>query len=178
MKSENRRLPRFASWIIKNLLPDYLGHTAVGDYEELYTRMVEHGSALKARIWLWRQIFSAILFSFFWGIVMLKNYIKVAFRNMYRHKGFSFINIAGLAIGMACAMLIFLWVQDELSYDRFHKDVEDIYRVAREVKQPGQTYHTIYTSAELCRVLRDEFPENSGGRCNQWPSSGFIQIWG
>ena len=159
MKSENRRLPRLASWIIKNLLPDYLGDTAVGDYEELYIRQVEQGSVLIARIWLWRQIFSALQFSFFWGVVMLKNYIKVAFRNMRRHKGFSFINIAGLAVGMACAMLIFLWVQDELSYDRFHKDVEDIYRVAREVHQPGQTYHTVYTSAELCRVLRDEFPE-------------------
>ncbi len=159
MKSKKTKLPRFASWTIKNLLPDYLGHTAVGDYEEVYVRTAEHESALKARIWLWRQIFSAILCSFFWGIVMLKSYIKVAFRNMYRHKGFSFINIAGLAVGMACAMLIFLWVQNELSYDRFHKDVEDIYRVAREVQQPGQTYHTHYTSAELCRVIRDEFPE-------------------
>ena len=78
---------------------------------------------------------------------------------MRRHKGFSFINIAGLAVGMACAMLILLWVQDELSYDRFYKDAENIYRVVREVREPGHTFHTIYTSAELCRVLRDEFPE-------------------
>lgn len=159
MKAKNRRLPGFASWAIKNLLPDFLGHTAVGDYEELYERMVEQGSVWKARIWLWRQIFSSIIFSFYWGFIMLKNYIKVAFRNMRRHKGISLINIAGLAVGMACAMLIFLWVQDELSYDRFHKDAESIYRVTREVKQPGQTFHTAYTSAELCRVIREEFPE-------------------
>ena len=159
MKSEKLKLPRFASWVIKNLLPDYLGHTALGDHEELFNRMVDQGSALRARIWLWRQIFSSFLFSFFWGLVMLKNYVTVAFRNMRRHKGFSFINIAGLATGMACAVLIFLWVQDELSYDRFHEDVEYIYRVVREVHQPGHTFHTTYTSAELCRVMRDEFSE-------------------
>jgi predicted permease len=159
MKLEKKNLPRLASWIIKNLLPGYLGHMALGDYEELYERMVEQESVGKARIWLWRQIFSSVLFSFYWAFVMLNNYIKVAFRNMCRHKGFSFINIAGLAVGMTCAMLILLWVQDELSYDRFHKDAENIYRVAREVQQPGQTFHTIYTSAELCRVLREEFPE-------------------
>ncbi len=60
---------------------------------------------------------------------MLKNYLKVALRNITRHKGYSFINIAGLAIGMACCILIMLWVQDELSYDRFHKNSDNIYRV-------------------------------------------------
>ena len=127
MKSEKTKLPGFASWVIKIMLPDYVAHSAVGDYEEVYARTIEQGSYLKAHIWLWRQIFSAIFCSFFWGFYMLKNYIKVAFRNMRRHKGYSFINIAGLAVGMACAMLIFLWVQDELSYYRFHEDAEDIY---------------------------------------------------
>lgn len=158
-QSGRKKLPRASIWIIKNLLPGYLGHTAVGDYEELYTRRIEQGSAGKARMWLWGQIVTSLFFSLFWGTVMLKNYIKVAFRNLRRHKGFSFINIAGLAVGMACAVLILLWVQDELSYDRFHEDVEHIYRVVREVHQPGHTFHTTYTSAELCRVMRDEFPE-------------------
>ena len=157
--SEKRKLPRFASWAIKHLLPSYLGHTALGDYEELYARMAEQESAWKARMWLWHQILSSLFFSIFWWIVMLRNYIKVAFRNMQRHKGFSFINIVGLAVGMACAMLIFMWVQDELSYDRFYEDAQYIYRVVREVHEPGHTYHTTYTSAELCRVMRDEFPE-------------------
>ena len=53
---------------------------------------------------------------------MLKNYLKIVFRNVLRNKVYSFINIVGLAIGMACSILIFFWVQDELSYDRFHKN--------------------------------------------------------
>lgn len=51
---------------------------------------------------------------------MFKNYLKVTFRNIFRHKGYSFINIAGLAIGIACCLIIALWVLDELSYDKFH----------------------------------------------------------
>jgi putative ABC transport system permease protein len=60
---------------------------------------------------------------------MLKNYFKVAFRTLWRSKGFSSINIAGLAIGMASAMLILLWVQNEISYDRFYEKTDRIYRM-------------------------------------------------
>ena len=60
---------------------------------------------------------------------MFKNYLKIAFRNIIRHKAFAAINIAGLAIGMACSIFILLWVQNELSYDRFHKNADEIYRI-------------------------------------------------
>ncbi|MCW3117165.1 MAG: hypothetical protein JWM28_1247 [Chitinophagaceae bacterium] len=60
---------------------------------------------------------------------MIKNYFKIAFRNIVRHKAFAAINIAGLAIGMSCSIMILLWVQNELSYDRFHKNANEIYRI-------------------------------------------------
>jgi len=60
---------------------------------------------------------------------MLRNYFKIAFRNIVRHKSFATINIAGLAIGMACSIFILLWVQNELSYDKFHKNAGTIYRL-------------------------------------------------
>ena len=60
---------------------------------------------------------------------MFKNYFKIAFRNIIRHKAYSAINIAGLAIGMASSILILLWVQNELSFDRFHKNAREIYRL-------------------------------------------------
>jgi putative ABC transport system permease protein len=60
---------------------------------------------------------------------MLISYIKIAFRNLLRHKAFSIINIAGLAIGMTCSIFIMLWVRDELSYDKFHKNADQIYRL-------------------------------------------------
>ena len=61
---------------------------------------------------------------------MLRNYFKIAFRNIVRHKAFATINIAGLAIGMACSIFILLWVQNELSYDKFHKNGDHIYRLS------------------------------------------------
>ena len=60
---------------------------------------------------------------------MFSNFLKTAFRNLLRHKIFSAINVAGLAIGMACTILILLWVQDELNVDTFHKNAAAIYRV-------------------------------------------------
>ena len=63
---------------------------------------------------------------------MLKNYLKIAFRNLMRNKIYSFINIAGLSIGLACAMLIILYVKDEVSYDRFHTNVQNIYRIVSQ----------------------------------------------
>ena len=60
---------------------------------------------------------------------MFRNYFKIAFRNIWRQKGFSLINIIGLAIGMACSIMILLWVQDETSYDQFHANANKLYRV-------------------------------------------------
>src|SRR5437763_12957348 len=63
---------------------------------------------------------------------MFKNYFTVALRNLLRNKIYAFINIAGLSIGLACAMLIILYVKDEVSYDRFHSNVGNIYRVVTQ----------------------------------------------
>src|SRR5215203_2301619 len=63
---------------------------------------------------------------------MFKNYFKTAFRNLARNKIYSFINIAGLSLGLACAMLILLYVKDEVSFDRFHNNVNNIYRIVTD----------------------------------------------
>jgi len=70
---------------------------------------------------------------------MFKNYFKTAFRNLARNKVYSFINIAGLSIGLACAMLIMLYVKDEVSFDRFHKNINNIYRIAAKSEHDGKT---------------------------------------
>lgn len=91
---------------------------------------------------------------------MLKNYIKIAFRNITRHKIYSFINIVGLAVGMAACILIFLWVQDELSYDRFHENADNIYRVVENQYYSGQEpFPVAVTPAPLAEYLKNEYPE-------------------
>jgi putative ABC transport system permease protein len=92
---------------------------------------------------------------------MWKNHFRIAFRNLRKHKGYSFINIAGLAIGIACCLLILLLVREELSFDRFHEHKDQIYRVI--VQQPGQYYmgtdYLAVTPAPLAHALKEEFPE-------------------
>jgi predicted permease len=87
---------------------------------------------------------------------MLRSYLKVAIRNLQRHKGFSFINIFGLAIGMACSILILLWVQDELSYDRFHTNADHIYRINASL--PEFDLHAGITSAPLAQAVMTQIP--------------------
>ncbi len=90
---------------------------------------------------------------------MLKNYIKIALRNFLKHKGFSFINIFGLAIGVACCVLIVLFVLDEVSYDRYHEKADKIYRVGIRGFVNNNLFHGVVTCAPMAQTLVDEFPE-------------------
>ncbi|MBN2602266.1 MAG: ABC transporter permease [Candidatus Marinimicrobia bacterium] len=90
---------------------------------------------------------------------MLRNYLKIALRNIQRHKGYSFINIFGLAIGLTCCLLILLWVQDELSYDKFHTQAANIYRVEQEQNYSGKLYHVNVTPYPCAPVWKEEIPE-------------------
>ncbi len=90
---------------------------------------------------------------------MFKNYLKIALRNLIKYKGYSFINIVGLAIGMACCILILLYVQDELSYDRYHQNADRIFRVERAGVFQGTEYHTANTAHPYGAALVRDYPE-------------------
>jgi len=92
---------------------------------------------------------------------VLRNYIVIAVRNIRRHKGNAFINITGLAVGMATCILIMLWVVDELSYDRFHKDADHIYRLCHELTMGGTTIHTPTGSDPMAPAIQAICPEVS-----------------
>ena len=91
---------------------------------------------------------------------MFKNYFKVAWRSLLKYKGFSFINIFGLATGMACSLLIFLFVKDELSYDRYHKDAGRVYRVVKDfINDDGSRIPDATSPAALAPAMQREIPE-------------------
>jgi putative ABC transport system permease protein len=90
---------------------------------------------------------------------MLKNYLKVAFRNFSKHKSFSAINIAGLAAGLAACLLILLYLQDESSYDRFHEHAGRIYRLIDDVDIESESRHFSAVSAPMGPALAREYPE-------------------
>src|SRR5450432_3260793 len=90
---------------------------------------------------------------------MIKNYFKTAFRNLLRNKGFSLINICGLAIGMASAMLILLWVKNEMSYDRFYTKTTRIYKVYNRDNVNGQLEALEQTPTVMASSLKHDYPE-------------------
>ena len=90
---------------------------------------------------------------------MITNYLKIAFRNLIRNKTFSFINIAGLAVGLACTMLILLWISDEISYDKYLPDSENIYRVNSRYKIGGNDFDSPLSSDMMGQTLKKDYPE-------------------
>ena len=90
---------------------------------------------------------------------MIKNYLKIAFRNLIRHKGYSFMNIAGLAIGMTCCLLLLLYVQDELGYDKYHEKADRIYRFVTDWESKDQTFPNALSSAPMAPQLLSDFPD-------------------
>jgi putative ABC transport system permease protein len=92
------------------------------------------------------------------GYTMFKNYLKIAIRSFLKYKGHSIINIIGLSIGIASCLLLLLWIQDELSYDRYHKKAERIYRVAFQSEYQGKIKRSASSPKPLGPALIREFP--------------------
>ena len=90
---------------------------------------------------------------------MLKNYIIIAVRNLLKHKAFSFINIAGLSIGISCCLLLALYVQDEMSYDKYHNKVDDVYRIITEFHMEKGLDRLRTASPPIALAMRDDLPE-------------------
>jgi ABC-type antimicrobial peptide transport system permease subunit len=93
------------------------------------------------------------------AILMFTNYLKVAFRNLWKNKGFSIINITGLAVGMASAILILLWIQNELSYDGFHEKKARIYEAWNRAEFSGELHCWNTTPKVLAAAMQKDFPE-------------------
>jgi putative ABC transport system permease protein len=91
---------------------------------------------------------------------MIRNYFTIALRNIRRYSVHSMLNISGMAIGMGCALLILLWVQDEWSYDRHFKNADNLYRVLEnQYYTGGQTIPTAITPTALAPGLKEDYPE-------------------
>jgi hypothetical protein len=137
----------------------------LGDMNEEYTWELKNNGKRNADLWYWKQVFisfpSFVSDLFYWSQQMIKNYLLTTLRIIKRHKGYSFINIFGLAVGMACFLLIFLWIQNETSYDRFHEKRDAIYKAYSESRfSDGRIEIADSTSFyPLARVLREECPE-------------------
>jgi len=90
---------------------------------------------------------------------MFKNYIRIAFRNIKKHKGYSFINIFGFAVGITCCILLALYVKSELSFDQYHENAARIFRLGVRGNQGGTQFEWGASNAVAAQVLRNDYPE-------------------
>ena len=150
--------------ILRMITSEQESEFLLGDVKECYLEILEAKGKLYAGIWYWIQILKSLgvylWVAINWRIAMLKNYFKITLRNIHRHKSYSIINITGLAVGIACCLLILSWVRYQLTFDRFHTNARQIYRVISEFHSSGgEINFTTTTQAPLAAVLKDNYPE-------------------
>jgi putative ABC transport system permease protein len=180
MGNRDHKPSPLALWIVKKLGVYSDRYLIMEDLKEEYLSLCQARGRLKARYWLWRQTLLAtwfyIKYIFFWRNLMLKNYLKITIRNFRKNKGYSFINIAGLAIGMACCILILIWVKDELSFDRFHANADAVYRITEhQYDSSGDYFPVAVTPWPLAEALKNDFPEITESARLRIVSGGLIR---
>src|SRR5687768_18214579 len=90
---------------------------------------------------------------------MFKNLLKIAVRSIIKDKTYSIINILGLTIGITCSLFLMMYILHELSYDRYHKDADNIYRVISNIKEPDNAFTWAVVQIPFADELRENYPE-------------------
>lgn len=157
------RPPRWGEWILGLLFAHDKRETIRSEFVEAFVLIAEESGDLRAKIWYVTQVFK-ILFGklvnkLYWSGPMIRNYFKIAFRNVLRHKGYSIINISGLALGIASGILLLSFINYELSFDKHHKNANRIFRVVVEGKMSGEDYDNAKIPVALTPLLMNDYPE-------------------
>ncbi|GAB3265835.1 ABC transporter permease [Larkinella harenae] len=161
--------PRFADRLLNWLVAPHLREEVLGDMHERFTLQVQRIGLARARQRYWRGALAYVRLSMIkrksteypepTNTDMLRNYFKIAFRNLAKNRVYSFINIFGLATGMAVAMLIGLWIYDELSYDRHHKNYDRIAQLWQFVSFGPEKSPYDVLPIPLASELRTNYPD-------------------
>jgi len=156
--------------LLRSICPNHLIDEIEGDFQENYNYSIKKKNILYAK----RKALGFLILSTprllinrkqqnSNAIDMIKSYLTIAIRNIKRRVAYSIINITGLAVGLACCMLIGIYVLHELSYDRFHENYENIYRINSTFSSADNSIHTFMTPTALLPRLKREFSEVGDG---------------
>jgi putative ABC transport system permease protein len=178
MKKQDSTIPppRWADKLLSAVLPFDMFEELQGDMHEQFERHVEEIGQSRARLlYIWeafrfcRPYFLKRRFSaksnsinayyFLMNPDMIRNYLKIAWRNLLKNKTFGSINLFGLVTGLTTCLLIFLYVNDELSYDKYHQNADRIYRIDNELKFNGNYFDLAVCPPQMGQVFQSAFPE-------------------
>jgi len=156
--------PKISNWLLSKIQSDYAYSPTLGDLEEEFLYICQKEGIRKAKYWYRWQVIksipSSIKHKIYWSFIMLKNYLKISFRNLKKQKVYSVITISGLALGLAVFILFALMSNFLGNFDRFHEKAERIYSVVQVF--PGGIdgdQHSAITPSPLLPALKTEFPE-------------------
>jgi len=159
----NPKLPRLSRLLLRIFLREDEYAEKSGDLEEVYSYLALEIGPFRAKAWLWFQVLKAapvfVLNSICWRWLMFNNYIKITLRNITKYKGYSFINIFGLATGIASCLLIFLFVTEEISYDNYHKDKERIFRISTHYETKSFSGDWAAIGPAVGPFIKKDFPQ-------------------
>jgi len=158
------RPPRVLAALLARLVSADVSAAAADDFADKFERISRERNRGAALAWYAGQLIYlapvALKDSLYWSAAMIQNYAVIALRNFRKHKAYSLINVAGLAIGIAVSLFIFLWIRDELSFDRFHAGARDIYRLTEDQKgADGSVFRAAVTPELLGPALKADLPE-------------------
>jgi putative ABC transport system permease protein len=163
MNPSKTGLPKTALRILRRIVPRDDARYLIGDFVEIFEELRAERGPVCARLWIWWQVLIGfprfIQHHTYWSIQMFRNYLISTLRNLRKDKLHSFINIAGLAIGLAFVILILLFVRYELSYDSFNQNKARIYRVVLDSIKDDGPFHMAPTMLPLAPALRSDFRE-------------------
>ena len=164
--SKYKKPPMAAVWILRKLTTYRDNYSSIEDFEEEYQENLKTHGRLKAVLQCWIQIINMIRFYLYlymnWNITMLSNYLKTGLRTIKTRKFYSILNISGLALGIAASVLILLYVYAEITYDNYHENVDNIYRIGLKPFVLGKENNYapgIFTMASLAPALKEAYPE-------------------
>ncbi len=162
-KSMNKKPPKIAGWLLRKLSFYNNRYAIFEDIAEEYNNLRNKKGRLFAWLWFWghtaASIFENVKLSFYRGIMMFENYLKVAIRNIIRRRLYSLINISGLAIGMTCAILIMIYVQYEIGFNRFHENADRVFRVNEYIYMQNSTFNVANTVTLTGPTMKRDYPE-------------------
>lgn len=148
-----------ATWLLAKMS----GSSVAGDFEEIYREMANEYGVRSARFWFWSQVlksFPLFATNFICGsAVMLKNYFKLAYRNILRHKRHALLNIVGLAVGLAACLLMASYVIHELSFETMHPGKDRIYRINGRIPMGGQVLLNAVVAPPFGPAAEESLPE-------------------
>ena len=160
-------LPKWAQSLLYWVLPRDKREILIGDFAEDFFEKANAKGRSRAVLWFWGQFLASVPAfihqTFNYGRMMLKNYFKIAFRNLYRNFGYAALNLMGLAMGIAAFVVIMLYVRDEASFDTFHKEAERIYRVLDFRKVDGIGEESTSATIPLGENMVMDYPDQIEG---------------